>query len=231
CNAFDIISGKEVVIKEGSLSHALRASLSIPTIFAPVEWGDALLVDGGVANTLPVDIVRDMGANYVLAVDVTETTKSKASLKNIIDIIDQTISVHGYEKKKQNIKESDFYIRPQIDKISFTDYRPKTMQYLFDKGEEAVQSNWNLFLQLKELTSLREQKIQTIKPLKKPVINQIKIDGNKSLSKEFIRSFIGLEKGMRLNPETLDDNISELYSLGYFKTLYYEIHPNIDGGV
>ena len=50
CNAFDIISGKEVVIKEGSLSHALRASLSIPTIFAPVEWGDALLVDGGVAE-------------------------------------------------------------------------------------------------------------------------------------------------------------------------------------
>ena len=65
CNAFDIISGKEVILKEGSLAHALRASLSIPTIFAPVEWGDALLVDGGVANNLPVDIVKDMGAYYL----------------------------------------------------------------------------------------------------------------------------------------------------------------------
>ena len=73
CNAFDILSGKEVIIKEGSLSHALRASLSIPTIFAPVEWGDRLLVDGGVANNLPVDIVKDMGADIVLAVDVSST--------------------------------------------------------------------------------------------------------------------------------------------------------------
>ena len=71
CNAFDIISGKEVIIKEGSLANALRASISIPTIFAPVEWGDALLVDGGVANNLPVDIVKDMGADIILAIDVS----------------------------------------------------------------------------------------------------------------------------------------------------------------
>ena len=114
CNAFDIISGKEVVIKEGSLSHALRASLSIPTIFAPVEWGDALLVDGGVANNLPVDIVKDMGADIILAVDVSYTTKTKSDLNNMYDIIDQTISVHGYEKKHKSIKETDYYIHPKI---------------------------------------------------------------------------------------------------------------------
>ena len=60
--------------------------------------------------------------------------------------------------------------------------------------------------------------------MKKPVIHQIQIKGNKSLSTNFINSYIGLEKGMRLEPEILDKSISELYSLGYFKILYYEIH-------
>ena len=87
CNAFDIISGKEVILKEGSLSHALRASISIPTIFAPVEWNDALLVDGGVINNLPVDIVKEMGAEIVLAVDVSASSKNKSELKNIYDSV------------------------------------------------------------------------------------------------------------------------------------------------
>ncbi|MDP7609033.1 MAG: patatin-like phospholipase family protein, partial [Candidatus Marinimicrobia bacterium] len=142
CNAFDIISGKEVIIKEGSLANALRASISIPTIFAPVEWGDGLLVDGGVINNLPVDIVKDMGADVVLAVDVAATSQNKSRLNNIYDIIDQTISVHGYEKKMHNIKQADYYIRPEVSKINFTNYEVKTIRYLFEKGEEAVTTNW-----------------------------------------------------------------------------------------
>ena len=149
CNAFDIISGKEVIIKEGSLSHALRASLSIPTIFAPVEWGDNLLVDGGVINNLPVDIVKNMGADIVLAVDVSTTSQNKSNLNNIYDIIDQTISVHGYDKKVHSIKQADYYIRPEVSKISFTNYEISTMQYLFKKGEEAVTANWNIFEKIK----------------------------------------------------------------------------------
>ncbi len=224
CNAFDIISGKEVIIKEGSLSHALRASLSIPTIFAPVEWGESLLIDGGVVNNLPVDIVKDMGADIVLAVDVATTSQNKSHLNNIYDIIDQTISVHGYEKKVQNVKQADYYIRPEVGEISFTNYEVSTMQYLFEKGEEAVTANWNIFEQLKEITPGREQKNRNIEPLKQPIVKQIIIKGNKSLSKNFIRSFVGIEENMPLNPEVLDNSIAELYSLGYFRILYYDIH-------
>ena len=104
CNAFDIISGKEVILKEGSLAHALRASISVPTIFAPIELNGTLLVDGGVINNLPVDIVKDMGADIVIAIDVTSEPRTVRSLNNMYDIFDQTISVHGYERKNSNIK-------------------------------------------------------------------------------------------------------------------------------
>ena len=231
CNAFDIISGKEVIIKEGSLANALRASLSIPTIFAPVEWGDALLVDGGVVNNLPVDIAKEMGADIVLAIDVSSPAQTKVNINNIYDIIFQSITVHGNEKWFKSIEDADFVIKPKIENVSFTDYRKRTIKYLFQCGEEAVKSNWEIFLKLNEITFDREQKTNKINPHEKPLIGDIKIQGNKELSKKFIREFIGLENGTKLDLELLDSNISELYSLGYFKTLYYEIHPLLDGWV
>ena len=231
CNAFDIISGKEVIIKEGSLANALRASLSIPTIFAPVEWGDALLVDGGVVNNLPVDIAKEMGADIVLAIDVSSPVHTKIDINNIYDIIFQSITVHGNEKWFKSIEDADFLIKPEIKNVTFTDYRKSTIKYLFQCGEEAVNSNWDIFLKLKEITFDREQKTTKINPHEKPLIGDIKIRGNKELSKKFIREFIGLENGTELDLELLDSNISELYSLGYFKTLYYEIHPQLDGWV
>ena len=231
CNAFDIISGKEVIIKEGSLANALRASLSIPTIFAPVEWGDALLVDGGVVNNLPVDIAKEMGADIVLAIDVSSPVHTKIDINNIYDIIFQSITVHGNEKWFKSIEDADFFIKPEIENVNLTDYRKSTIKYLFQCGEEAVKSNWDIFLKLKEITLDREQKTTKIDPLEKPLISNIKIQGNKELSKKFIRDFIGLENGTKLDLALLDSNISELYSLGYFKTLYYEIHPLLDGWV
>ena len=231
CNAFDIISGEEVIIKNGSLSHALRASLSIPTIFVPVEWGDGLLVDGGVINNLPVDIVKEMGADIVFAIDVAATSQSKVNLTNIYDIIDQTISVHGYKNKAQSIDKADFYIKPDIQNISFTDYRKSTIKSLFLSGEKAVQSNWEIFLQLQNITKDRKLGISKEIQQPHPFIGKIIIKGNKFLPQQFIYNYIGLGDGDKLDVAILDDNISQLYSLGYFKTLYYEIHPTDTGSV
>ena len=231
CNAFDIISGKEIIIKEGSLANALRASLSIPTIFAPVEWGDALLVDGGVVNNLPVDIAKEMGADLVLAIDVSSPAHTKVDINNIYDIIFQSITVHGNKKLFKSIEDADFFIKPEIENVNLTDYRKSTIKYLFQCGEKAVKSNWDFFLKLKEITLDKKQKITKINTHEKPLIGDIKIQGNKELSKKFIRDFIGLEYGTKLDLELLDSNISELYSLGYFKTLYYEIYPQLDGWV
>ena len=68
--AADILTGQLVVLKEGSVAWAVRASCALPGIFTPVERGDQLLVDGGTINNLPVSVVREMGADYVIAVDL-----------------------------------------------------------------------------------------------------------------------------------------------------------------
>ncbi|MDP6853498.1 MAG: patatin-like phospholipase family protein, partial [Candidatus Marinimicrobia bacterium] len=225
CNAFDIISGKEIILKEGSLAHALRASISVPTIFAPVEWGDALLVDGGVINNLPVDIVREMGADIVLALDVTSERRTVSSLDNMYDIFDQTISVHGYERKNENIKNADFYLQPHIPNINWLDYSKSNIHQLFLAGEEAVRQNKNLFDQLAELTKNRTKKIVNLKPIQKPRIIAIHLNGNNDLPDKFILEYLGIVKNKQLDVQALDENISELYSLGYFKVIHYDINP------
>jgi len=231
CNAFDIISGKEVIIKEGSLANALRASISIPTIFAPVEWGDALLVDGGVANNLPVDIVKDMGADIVLAIDVSSPAQTKVDINNMYDIIFQSISVHGNDEWEKSKEAADYLIHPEIYNVSLLDYRQSTINYLFQAGEDAVESNWDIFLQLQKVIKDSKKYAAKINPLENPNIRKVTVHGNKELPKQFILDYMGIEKGSQLDVEILDANISQLYSLGYFKTLYYEIHPQLDGRV
>ncbi len=97
-----MVTGKEVVIKEGYLPQALRASMSIPGFFRPVKIGDKILIDGGIINNFPVDVVRAMGADIVIGVDLSEGIREREELNSVVDLIEQLTSFSGianYEKK------------------------------------------------------------------------------------------------------------------------------------
>lgn len=86
--ATDIVTGKEIVIKEGSVAKALRASISIPGIFTPVKHDEYVLADGSIINFLPVNIAREMGADIIIAVDVSSDIDNADSLINMRKAID-----------------------------------------------------------------------------------------------------------------------------------------------
>ncbi|MBN1894063.1 patatin-like phospholipase family protein, partial [bacterium] len=90
CVAVDLVTGNPVVLGSGSLSKAMRATMAIPTIFSPVEYGASLLIDGGVLNNLPVDVVRSMGAGIVIAVDVGPTLLARKELNTAFDVLEQS---------------------------------------------------------------------------------------------------------------------------------------------
>ena len=87
--ATDIVSGDMVVIGDGELSMAMRASMAVPAIFDPVRRGDALLVDGGLVRNLPVDVARNLGADVVIAVDVGTKLMGKEEINNVLSIVSQ----------------------------------------------------------------------------------------------------------------------------------------------
>jgi NTE family protein len=127
CIATDIISGNEVVMQEGSVLEAVRASISIPIIFAVIKNHNRYLVDGGLVNPVPVKTVKDMGADFVIAVDVTpDKAEREAFLRksnevkepSLFQVIVQSIYIATYYTARSSSDGADEVIHPQLAHIS-----------------------------------------------------------------------------------------------------------------
>jgi NTE family protein len=115
--ATDLVSGEKVVFKEGSIADAVRASIAIPGIFTPEKLGGRLLIDGGVIDRIPVSVVKEMGADIVIAVDVSHV-KTNAEITSIFDVIMQSIDIMQMELVATREIASDIMIKPRVEMYS-----------------------------------------------------------------------------------------------------------------
>jgi NTE family protein len=123
CVATDIDTGEEVVIDKGPLWQAIRASVSIPVVLAVAKWEDRYLVDGGLVNPVPVNILKEMGADRIVAVNVIpDRSVREATEPNIFDVIMQTLHIVGYYAVKSSIEEADIVIEPEVAQFALTDF-------------------------------------------------------------------------------------------------------------
>lgn len=122
CVATDIATGTRVILKDGSLAEALRATMAIPSIFTPVEIDNTLLVDGGLVRNFPVQEAIDMGADIVIGVFVSEDLDAKEDLNTLFDILMQAASVMGAYDTREQRKLVNFYIEPDIKGFSTGDF-------------------------------------------------------------------------------------------------------------
>ncbi len=121
--ATNILTGQAHVFKSGSMGAALRASIAVPGLFTPVEEGDALLVDGGLADNLPVAVAFEAGAELVIAVDVSTPLKSrKSEIRSVLDVLDQAISIHIEENKAESLQQAHIVITPDLEEFSSSDF-------------------------------------------------------------------------------------------------------------
>ncbi len=122
CVATNIVTGEAKIFSKGRLSEVMRASMSIPSVFTPFEIDGELYVDGGLVNNFPTDIVKDMGADIIIGVDVGASLYSKEEINSIVKILDQSTSFYNARISKENKKLCDVYIRPEIGRISAMDF-------------------------------------------------------------------------------------------------------------
>jgi len=122
--ATDIQNGEMVVLQNGSLARAIRASSSIPGIFIPVRHQGRLLVDGGVLNNVPVDVARKMGAEVVIAVNLGAGRKA-AQVNNVFDAIVQSLQLMAIESTEARLREADVVIQPAVSHIGAIDFSRK----------------------------------------------------------------------------------------------------------
>ena len=163
CVAADIRSATEVIITNGQLSKAVRASMAIPGIFKPMRRDGKILVDGGMLNNLPVDVVKDMGADIIIAVDLQQDEKKERKNDNGIDILsglgdllgiggllDWVIQRPDITKYIENIKQSTIYIHPPLPDMDASSFGNKNSSRMIKVGEDEAMKHWNELLKLKE---------------------------------------------------------------------------------
>jgi NTE family protein len=135
--AVDIVTSTEVVLNEGPVARALRASCAIPGLFTPIERGEQLLVDGGVMNNLPVQVLRERGADYVIAVDVMWSMGNNRRPNNIFDLslLSAYAALRGAYRESN---DANCLIRPQIPDLSLTDFAD--VGALVARGRQAAEA-------------------------------------------------------------------------------------------
>ncbi len=125
CVATDLQTGESVVMKDGSLAVALRATMSLPGIFTPVTRDGRLLTDGGIAQNLPTEVVRDMGAQTIIAVDLGASgvrSDTKTELESVLSIIGRSASLAVRANERASLKIADVVITPDLSELTGTDF-------------------------------------------------------------------------------------------------------------
>lgn len=151
CVSQDVVTGKEIVHTSGVLPIAVRASMSLPGVFAPVVLGDHILIDGGMVNNYPVDVARQMGADIIIGADVQEELKSAEELENdIFAQFMQLIDLQSQDRWKSNIRNSDVYIKINIKGYSTASFRTEAIDTLINRGEQAAMSKIDQIYAIKE---------------------------------------------------------------------------------
>lgn len=131
--ATDITNGEKVVFSSGPIAEAVRASISIPGVFVPERINGRILVDGGVIDRVPVSVVKEMGADIVIGVDVSHV-KRNADITTVYDVIMQSIDILQLEIVAHREISSDFMIRPHVEMYSTRAF--KNIEEIIDIGED-----------------------------------------------------------------------------------------------
>ncbi len=225
--AADIVTGEAVILDSGNLARAIRASMSIPAVLAPIELEGRLLVDGGVAMNLPVEVAREMGADVIIAVDVTSPLESREGIESVLDITSQLTSiltVRGTREQLERLTEGDVLITPDIP-ADFSSASFGQMQELFPIGyEAAIGVTEELSALSVSEAAYEETSTRGAMATDLPVVDFVRLTNNSNISDAVLERRLGdLTVGAPLDLDALGVTLDRLYGMELFQNVRYEL--------
>lgn len=162
CVATDLRTQTEVVLDSGLLAQCMRASMAIPGVFSPVRMDGKVLIDGGTMNNLPVDVARNMGADIVIAIDLTQNKHDdhdeSSAFKTGIGLVDWFLERPDISKYNRNRHDADIYINPNLKGFDAASFTPNDVLEMMKRGEKAARKHWSELKALaKRMEKAREQ--------------------------------------------------------------------------
>jgi len=222
-----IATGEQIVLGSGDLATAILASFSIPAAMVPVLIDGRMLVDGGIAANLPISVVREMGAEIVIAVDISTPLKSQDEIGSVLSIAEQLsglLTRRNTEAELATLTESDILISPKLGDISAGDF--DRINEAIPIGRAAALENLDRLRKI-SLSSPGDQEILVakMKPgTSQPLIEFIRWNNQSRLSNEFIVSRVDeIELGQPLDTEKLESGIARIYGTEVFQKVSFRL--------
>lgn len=211
CVATDLLSGDAFVLQEGSLPKALRATLSLPVIFTPVEWNGRVLIDGGLVNNLPTDVVREMGAEVVIGITLRSSSMERAELNTLMDILRQSVTIATLQNERRNTQLADLVVAVPMANQAFLDF--ENVSATIESGYQAARQNaealkalslsppeWDEYLRLKNSRIRIGRTSGPLVAVRSPQAN-IQTNATEELARK---------SGARVSERKLEDNLTGL---------------------
>jgi NTE family protein len=224
--ATDLVTGNAVLLDKGDLAFAMRASISAPGVFAPAEMQGQLLVDGGLAENLPIDVARAMHADILIVSDVSFPLQPRAALDSALTISNQMLAIlvrKDADRQRATLGSADILIEPAIGTASSTDF--SAAAGTVSAGENAARS------QLLRLATISVGDAAYAEYLARraarepglPEIKFVRVDEDSKRYEKTIMAEMQPLVGKPLDPQAVGAVITDLYGLGNFETVDYSL--------
>ena len=230
--ASDIERGEAWVMGDGDLAESIRASMSVPAVFAPVRIGDRLLVDGGIIGNLPIDVMQEMGVDIIIAVDVEFPLYGPDELGSVLAISEQMLTILIRKETLRQIDrlgDRDILIRPELGLYGSTNF--SEILSTIEPGVVAArdqsarladisldQTAWDEYL---------ANRIKPVEPASHLAFVRVVHDGR--LSPAVLESKLSVEAGDPIDPAVLAHNADRLYGLQLYEQVNYRLIEEAEG--
>jgi NTE family protein len=224
CVATDLVSGKQAVFKDGSLSTAMRATMAIPGLFSPIREAEHIYVDGGLVGNLPTDVVRDMGADIVIGVHLQTSPAEADKIQSLFAILGRSIDVVVAGNEIRGLAGADIVVSVPLQNFSSLDYTKS--KEIIEQGADAAAQKSRLLDTYALNDAAWAQYMDHRKAHRKsdiPVPQFVKVQGASPVAEENIGRFLKSQAGKPIDTNQLEGLLTRLTGIGRYDTAGYQI--------
>jgi NTE family protein len=223
CVATNIETGEEVVLTKGDIVTALRASMSMPAVFEPVTRNDQVLFDGGTVNNFPVDVVKEMGAEFVIGVYVSDGLRSADELKTPMEVVYQMGFIRDALKFRTNKELADIFLEPGLERFTAAGF--SRIADIINEGKQSARHYSALLDSMARsghgASGTREADLE-----KNIVIDSVLFSGLENVRPSFIRNIATIHPKDTVDADKVQNLINIFYGTDFFGRITYSFSPS-----
>ena len=236
CVAANVVNGEQIIFHNGILSTAMRASMAIPGVFTPVRQDSMVLVDGGIVNNYPADVVKAMGADVIIGGDVQNALKKADKLNSAPDILGQIVDITCQSNHEQNVDLTDTYIRVNVDGYSSASFTPAAIDTLMRRGEEAAKAQWNSLLALKKKIGISDNYVpkrhgpySSLSNVRTIYVTDISFSGVEADDKKWLMKKCNLKENSNITTQQIEQALYQLRGSQSYSSASYTLTDTPEG--